>query len=479
MSTTTRTTGRTAAPTAADTRPAVGAGPGVGAAVAVAAAAVLVAGCAGTGWWLAHHGYHLHMGTTYPVAGRYRLHLTAWLAVPVGVAAAVLRYGYPLARRLPWSRLLALSYLTALAWATALALAGGLSALTAPLAVPAEYPHDVGRVGDVGTFLSTFTRYVAHSRYGPQWTTHVAGHPPLATLMFVLLDRAGLGGLGWAAALCVLAGAATVPAVLSTIRVLAGEPVVRVAAPFVATAPLALWIATSADAVFAAVAAAGVCALAHAAAGTGPRRAPLAVLGGLLLGTCLFLSYGLVLIAPVALAAVLVAGRAGGRPGDGPGPGAGPAGRAGAQVRVLLVAGVAVAVVVAAVAAAGFWWPDGFAVATRRVAEGVAHRDRPWLYFLFANPAAVAVSVGPAVIAALPLCTRLRPWLTVPAAALGALAVATLTGLSKGEVERIYLPWTVWLASLPALLPGPYRTRWLAAQLGWALTVAATTTLSW
>jgi hypothetical protein len=153
---------------------------------------------------------------------------------------------------------------------------------------------------------------------------------PLATLVFAALDRIGLHGAGWAAALCILGGAAAAPAVLSTVRVLAGPERAEAARPFVTFAPAALWIATSADALFAGVAAAGICALAHACV----RRSDLlALIGGVILGACLYLSYGLVLIAPVALAAVLVQRR----------------------IRPLLVGAVGVAAVVVAFTLAGFW----------------------------------------------------------------------------------------------------------------------------
>ena len=56
-------------------------------------------------------------------------------------------------------------------------------------------------------FVSSFTHFIA---FGDGvdgtnvWTTHVAGHPPLATLVFWLLGRIGLGGGFWAGALCIL-----------------------------------------------------------------------------------------------------------------------------------------------------------------------------------------------------------------------------------------------------------------------------------
>jgi methylthioxylose transferase len=49
------------------------------------------------------------------------------------------------------------------------------------------------------------------------------------------------------------------------------------------------------------------------------------------------------------------------------------------------------------------------------------------------------------------------------AAALAVL-VADLSGLSKAEVERIWLPFTVWLVAATALLPARQARWWLAGQ---------------
>jgi hypothetical protein len=440
--------------------------------VAIGVAVLLVGSAALGGLWLSHHGGRLYLGNTYPVRGSYEWHLSAWLAAALAVAAGVLSYGFRLSRVLPWRRLLGVSYVGAAVWALALALVAGPAAVARPLTDHTEYLHDVARVQGIGAYLRTFTWHIVDIGHGPLWTTHVSGHPPLVTLLFVLLSRVGLPQPGWAAALCVLTGAAAAPAVLSTTRLLAGEQRARAAAPFVVAAPVALWIATSADAIFTGVSAVGICALAHAAGRLDREGDVLAGLGGLALGGCLFLSYGLVLLAPLAVAVVAVRRR----------------------IRPLLVAAITVGAVVAAFAAAGFWWLDGLHLASRRVIDGPAHQERPWGYFLFANPAAVAVAAGPAVVAALPRLSRLhrilrtrrgdgapRPdrFLVLPAASLLAMAVATLSDMSRGEVERIYLPWTVWLLPLAAALPVNALRGWLAAQLGWALLIAATTTLSW
>src|SRR5207253_8091575 len=101
----------------------------------------------------------------------------------------------------------------------------------------------------------------------------------------VLLSRVGLPGPGWAAALCIGAGATAAPSVLASLRRVeggaAGEALTRRAAPFVAAAPAAIWMATSADALYAGVAAASLCALVYAT--TTPRmpaRLGLAAIGG-------------------------------------------------------------------------------------------------------------------------------------------------------------------------------------------------------
>jgi hypothetical protein len=52
-----------------------------------------------------------------------------------------------------------------------------------------------------------------------------------------------------------------------------------------------------------------------------------------------------------------------------------------------------------------------------------------------------------------------------------AIGLADLSGLSKAEVERIWLPFTVWLTAATAFLPAASRKLWLAAQAATALAV--------
>jgi hypothetical protein len=68
-------------------------------------------------------------------------------------------------------------------------------------------------------------------------------------------------------------------------------------------------------------------------------------------------------------------------------------------------------------------------------------------------------------------------WLVLAAAL--AVAVADKSGLSKAEVERIWLPFGVWLVSGAALLPPASRRWWLAGQALTALVVGHLILTSW
>ncbi len=175
---------------------------------------------------------------------------------------------------------------------------------------------------------------------------------------------------------------------------------------------------------------------------------PLAVGAGFVLGFGVFLSYGLVLLGVVALAVVV-------------------AGRSWASLLWAVLGAVAVVVVFAV---AGFWWFDGYAMVVERYHQGIA-AERPYSYWVWANLACLALATGPAVAAGV---GRLRGWTPVVAlagAALVAVLAADVSGLSKAEVERIWLPFAVWLLPATALLPPRSRRWWLAAQAATALAV--------
>ncbi len=348
------------------------------------------------------------------------------LGVLCGLAVAgVVVWAAPRASvRLPWGALLLAVAAGALAFWLALALIDGVDEIEKPLRVAkTQYIHAVPSVVGPGEFLAHFVERI------DSYPAHVRAHPPAMVLGLWGLERIGLGGTWPAAVVILLAAASTAPAALIALRGVAGEDAARRAAPYFVLSAAALSIATTADALYMAIGAWGITALVLAVNAQGPRSDVLAVGGGLLLGLAAFCSYGLVLLALVPLA---VAG-------------------ARRRVRPLVFALLGALAVLAAFAAAGFWWLDGFAATRREYAESVA-RTRPYAYFVVNNLAAFAVWLGPAVAVALASLRDRGTWLLV-AGGLAAVALADLSGMSKAEVERIWLPFWPWIVLATAALP--------------------------
>jgi len=121
---------------------------------------------------------------------------------------------------------------------------------------------------------------------------------------------------------------------------------------------------------------------------------------------------------------------------------------------------------VVAFGAAGFWWWDGFELVQVRYHAGLASQ-RPYPYWVWANLAALTLCAGPTAAAIL---RRSRRFPLVLAAA-AAILIADISGLSKAETERIWLPFAVWLTAAAAFLPVETRRGWLMAQAATALLV--------
>ncbi|WP_209670683.1 hypothetical protein [Amycolatopsis magusensis] len=361
----------------------------------------------------------------------------------VVLAAAVVMWGPSLAERLSWRPLLALGYGVTVCWTMALALVDGFrTGFAGRLESDHEYLHEVPGITDIPVMLREFSSRILDFQ-PDSWTTHVSGHPPGATLVFVWLDRVGLGGGAWAATVCVLVGCLFAVAVPVTVRALGRPEAARAMLPFVALFPGVIWLGVSADGLFAGVTATGIALLALSR-----RRPPLALLAGVVLGFGIFLSYGLVLIGLIALAVV----------------------RSWRALGLALVGALAVVVVFAL---AGFWWLDGYHLVVERYYQGIAS-ERPYGYWVWANLACLAIATGPALVAGVRRTVAGRwsdPVVLLGLAALLVVAFADLSGLSKAETERIWLPFAVWLLPAAALLPAPGRRGWLVAQAATALVV--------
>jgi hypothetical protein len=425
--------------------------------VALFAAAVLV----GRHLHRVHDVLHLNWP---PLYARWEPHAGPGTPAALAVAALTVALGPGLARRLPWRALPWTAWGASMAWCWALALVDGWrKGVAGRLTARYEYLQEVDRVDGIGHLLRTFTGHILLDA-PDNWVPHVAGHPPGALLTYVALDRAGLDGGGWAAAFTVTAAASAAAAVLVTVRALSGEEWARRAAPFAVLSPAAVWLAVSADGYFTAVAAWAAALLALAATRTVRRPPAAALAAGVLYGLSCQLSYGLVLTAPIA-GAILLAART-------PRP----------------VPWVLLGVLpwFAGFAAAGFWWYEGYTTLVERYYQGTA-RFRPYGYFVWANLAANVAVAGLAAVAGLrraagalpaalgdlrrgPLTGR-AALAVLAAGALAAILTADLSGMSKAETERIWLPFTLWLIPAAALLPARSHRVWLAAQAALALTV--------
>ncbi|MGW3284660.1 hypothetical protein ACWDR3_08460 [Streptomyces sp. NPDC001002] len=417
------------------------------------AAAVLVLAAVLIGRAIQHRDGSLRVNWP-PLLADWNPHVGPGTPAAIVVAVGVIAYGPTLTARLPWRALLLAVWAAGSAWTWSLALVDGWNrGVAEQLTTRNEYLRSVGRFHDIPYALRDFTRHILIDS-PDNWPAHVAGHPPGATLTFVLLDRIGLGGGGWAGAFVITVGTTAAVAVLIAVRALADEESARRAAPFLVLAPAAVWVGTSADGYFAAVAAWALTLLALAVTGHRPRWFGLT--SGLLFGLTAYLSYGLTLFALIA-AAVLLLGHARARP------------------LPFVLAGLAVVPVV--FTALGFNWWEAYRLLVTRYYQG-AGGVRPYGYWVWANLAGTAIIVGPATAAGLRRtgATLLRRDRTsacrlalLVAAALLALLVADLSGMSKAETERIWLPFAMWLLPSCAFLTAPRA--WLAGQAVLALLV--------
>ena len=399
-----------------------------------------------------------------PLFARWLPHAGPGTPAALAVAALIVVHGPAASRRLSWRVLLPAVWGAVMAWTWSLALVDGWQrGVALRLTTAYEYLRSVGDVHGLHAFLRHFTDHIL---VGPpdHWPAHVAGHPPAALLTFVGLDRVGLGGGAWAAAWCVTVGASSAVAVLIAVRALCGEDTARRAAPFLVLSPAAVWAGVSADGYFAAVAAWAIALLALAA--TRSVRAPrAAALGsGLLLGLAWYLSYGLTVVVVLVGCVLLLT-------------------RTGRPVPCVILGILPWAVLFGA---AGFWWPAGYHTLVQRYYQGAA-KVRPYGYFLWANPAVQVLTAGLAGVAGIrragvalrPAARALRrapvtgpgALALLTSAALCAMLLADVSGMSKAETERIWLPFSLWLLPACALLPRHRQRPWLAAQAALALAV--------
>ena len=435
----------------AGTRTGRGAAWGLAVGVLVVAAAFLVPPLTGV---------DVVAGRAAPLIGDWALRFGPSSIVAVALVVGSAHPGLRgLVERMPWRRLLLASWVVAAVWMVSLALVDGYAGLGRVLDHGTEYLQSARQVDDVGEMLRVYVSRIPLDA-PHHWAVHLAGHPPGAVLLFIGLDRLGLGA--WqAAGPVVVAVAATVPAAVAVaLARLGARDAARRVLPFLVLGPAAVLMAVSADAAFAATLAWGAAGLAAAGAARGPRRWVLAVVAGLLLGWCVMESYGLVLVALLAVGVLVAIDRSWRE-----------------RMAVGAVAAVAAAGVALGFAALGFAWWEAFPVLHDRywVAGDVASRRPAW-YWVFGNLGAVVVCAGLAMPAGIGAAWRPvrsvagavgraasprweRAAAPLLAAAVAMVVVADGSLMSKAEVERIWLPFVPWLLLGVLWLP-PRWWRW-------------------
>jgi methylthioxylose transferase len=373
--------------------------------------------------WYHSDPFYLFWDPTWP---------SGWavVALPVALAAAAGVVALFRFQAQPWVRVAASAVLLLLLALAVAALAGGPAAWWAPFRFTGEYPHGVGQVGDIPSFLGEFPQRLA-------WLpSHAAGHPAGAMVLYALLARVW-PGLDGAALLTVALGCLGALPVWGLARDELGEEGGRWAlALWVLCPATVLYTATSADAVFA-VALAGAALAAHR--GLVRRSWVWTVTGGVLLWVGSMLTYA------AALLLVFLLVRA--------------AGRLRRDPAWVLCWAAATAVTVCGLA--GLLWlatgydPVAAVRATHAVyqaAPGSAHR--PYLAWLVGDPIAFGGMLGIPLAAALAAravaVARERAWASFDAAMLACLLAASSWGFSRGEVERIFL-FLVPLALVPVV----------------------------
>lgn len=347
-----------------------------------------------------------------PFYGRFQLPDDTWkwaLAVLLGVGVVL-----GVSALAKWSRFWAQTLCggaIAMAWAFCLQWVRG-GKLVGALQSQNDYRYALGQVkpGFFADYISAL----------PSAPVHVKGHPPLS-LGTVWLFHSIVPEAAFLALVILVGIGLTVVLVADTVRRRSGVRAARAVLPALVTLPAVIWAFPSFDGfmMFELALAAWCAALAVRRGVWGHVAASCC---GLLCGVLIFSSYGAVVMV-ILPAAILWKHRS-----------------------ALLIAAVAGLSVVAFIWGLGFWWFDGLAATREYYVAGIS-AIRPYDYFTFlANPAIVIISMGPAAVYG---WFRRRADLVAWAALLG-VVLADLSGMSKGEVERIWVPMMPWLATASA-----------------------------
>ena len=347
---------------------------------------------------------------------------------------------------LTWGRLLVTSWMASAGFMSMMAAVGPVE-FGSQLDLSTGYRATLARIGPLSDFVSTFSRNVGHL------PTHTAGHPPGPVVLLRWLDDLGLRSSAAQLFALIAIAAGTAPAIATVAREWGSENVARIALPFVVLAPTAVWASVTMDGVFASVSALrGSRSLPSGRHEAGRTRMVAALASGLVWSIALHLSYGLVALALVSTVAIAL------------------------RRRFDVIGWSALGLVIGTIPwlVAGFWWWDGLTATRDRYHAGIGSQLRPYgFYSLLGNPALAAILIGPIVAAALLLPRSKDTWIVI-GLGVASMVIADVSGLSKAEVERIWVPFAGWVTVAAASLPRRLRKPTLAAHACWAVALAAT-----
>jgi methylthioxylose transferase len=442
-----------------------------------------------------------------PLVGEWKFRPSIGYLMPIGLALLIIVAIPRLFVRLQtrWVVLSSVSLTTA--FTAALAGADGRVAMLAPVIHRSEYWFWLNKMPPTRQMLAKYDEY----DFIVNFSTHIKGHPPGYMLILKALSALGLAKPWIIASLSYLSAGVVAGSVLVVARRFGTAKFTRKAAPMLILGPYAVWMGTSADAVFSALVALGAAGIALATTSwQNSRRITFSLFAGLSIGAALYSSWGTVTCGPILFGVLWCgAGRnalrgswQAGKPGLKQGTGhhskpdlsqprehtlvSGSQQRAllGSMLRTLIstvrdrmkqslpVAAwvlTGVGAIAATMTALGYNWFAGMGLTKRLYWKGTA-QFRPWKYFLVGNLGAVFIALGVVAVLGIGVAIsgsatthRDNRWLRiVMICALISVITADLSQYSKGEVERIWLPFMPWLTVPAALLNRPRF--WLVLQ---------------
>ena len=385
-----------------------------------------------------------HAAGVRPLSADFHVSIGPMVVVPIALGL-LLWLAFPwLSRRSPRA-FLAIAVAFGWTFAVTLAIEGTFGALTARFAQAGNYWSQVPIVERLGP--RAFAAAYPHLFVSGYPVTHAAVHPPGALLSLWALSRATGGSIGLACSIVVLIGCLGAIPTYFIARQAYGERAARWASLLFVCCPGILLYAVSMDAVFVTVTAVALVALLRA-----PRSDAWALGAGLLTAVALCFTFGALALAPLFLGILLLTRK-----------------EVPTGILVRRAALVGVGVILAAVGVRAALSIDLIAD-LRSVIKAQSLFDqlggRPYRYWVWADAAAFFLSAGIGLTALFAAEVGVRWRRRTPGletVLLATIVLFSLSGLNRGETDRIWLLFVPILCATAASSARDVEVRWVAA----------------